>query len=66
MKRSRTFVSKLIGLLLLIVFCWSGLYLFQYALDEYQIYRLEKELDQEKKEVISEVTGELDAGERTT
>ena len=58
-----TFVSKLIGLLLLIVFCWSGLYLFQYALDEYQIYRLEKELDQEKKEVISEVTGELDAGE---
>ena len=63
MKRSRTFVSKVIGLLLLIIFCWSGLYLFQYGVDEYQIYELEQELDEEKKEVISEETGELDAGE---
>ena len=60
MKRSRTIMSKLIGLGLLIVFCWSGIYLFQYAMDEYQMYKLEKKLDQDKHKVISEETGNAD------
>ena len=60
MKRSRTIMSKLIGLGLLIVFCWSGIYLFQYAMDEYQMYKLEKKLDQDRHKVISEDTGNAD------
>lgn len=62
MKRKRTFVSKLIGLALLIVFCWSGVYLTQYALDEYQMYKLEKQLDLDKQEAmsLSEKTGKID------
>ncbi len=53
MKRSRTFLSKLVGIGLLIVFCWSGGYLFLYAKDEYQMHRLEKQLDIDKQEAIA-------------
>lgn len=60
MKRSQAIMSKLIGLGLLIVFCWSGIYLFQYALDEYQMYKLEKQLEQDKHKFISEETGNAD------
>ena len=60
MKSGRRFRSRLIGLALMLAFCWSGYYLFDYAMDEYQMYKLEKQLAQDKHMVISDSKGSID------
>lgn len=45
-------ISQLLFFCLLIVFCISGYYLFQYGKEEFQAYELEEHLEEEKQSLI--------------
>ena len=45
-------ISQLLFFCLLIVFCISGYYLFQYGKEEFQVYELEEHLEEEKQSLI--------------